>query len=93
MIKPEQRRFLKDHAGKEITTESAAFSLLPEGEPIIVAGDPERSYVPGQWLALCWLCHATVAFAPKDRAILNQYPKAVALCPDCYFQMDPEVVK
>jgi hypothetical protein len=93
MIKPKHLRFIRDHAGQEITTESVAYSILPGAEPIIVAGDPGLAYVPGQFLGLCWLCKTTVAFAPKDRAILAQYPKGIVLCHSCYFQMDPEVVK
>jgi hypothetical protein len=92
MIKPAHRLFLRDHAGKWVETESAAFSLLPEGEPILLCGDPELKYVPGQWLALCWLCRATVALHPKDRAIIIEHPKITYLCHSCYFQMDPEVV-
>jgi hypothetical protein len=55
MIKPGHLRFLRDHAGQHLTTESVAFSILPEGEPIIVAGDPGLAYVPDQFLGLCWL--------------------------------------
>jgi hypothetical protein len=83
------REDLNLFAGKWTTSESPMYSLLPADCEIIVGSDkPMRK--PDDYEMQCWLCKGLVRLSDRDRAVFQEHPKMIPLCPVCYLNMEPE---